>query len=82
MKTLQIFSLEYLAACKKMKPDQIAQFLEDFRQLQGRSTPGKSRLISLKVPMALLDSFKAKAQLRGVRYQTQIKTLMENWLKG
>ena len=41
----------------------------------------KSVLISLKVRGDLLRAFKAKAQLEGVRYQTQIKTLMEKWLK-
>jgi predicted DNA binding CopG/RHH family protein len=42
----------------------------------------KTRLISLKVPEDLLDAFRTKAELHGVRYQTQIKKLMRRWLLG
>lgn len=34
-KALQIFTPEYLEACKKMSPSEILQFLEDFRLLMG-----------------------------------------------
>jgi|GEM_PF-6823811 len=40
----------------------------------------KSRLISLKVPEALLEAFKVKSRLSGIPYQTQIKKLMSAWL--
>jgi len=64
-----------------MKPIQVLQFLEDFRELQGSSRPVKSKLISIKIPEDLLESFKAKAQNKGRPYQTIIKELMREWLK-
>lgn len=82
MRPVQYFSEEYLAQCRKMTPEQIVSFLEDFRTLHaGASVPAKSRLISLKVPEPLLASFRMKAQLSGVPYQTQIKRLMTDWAK-
>lgn len=58
-------------------------FLEDFRELYGGSiNKGKSRLISIKVPERLLALFKAKSNLEGKKYQTQIKILMENWIQN
>lgn len=63
-----------------MTPDQIITFLDDFRLLHSGSA--RSRLISLKVPEPLLAAFKAKAGLVGVRYQTQIKRLMQAWLEA
>lgn len=79
-KTVQFLTPEYLEECKKMTPLQIAQFLEDFRQLQALNTKDESILISLKVPASLLGAFKTKSQLERVKYQTQIKTLMKKWL--
>ena len=79
MKAVQKFSDEYLARCRAMSADEIVRFLDDFRRLHGhRRSP--SRLISLKVPEDLLAAFRAKARLRGVPYQTQIKELMTEWL--
>ena len=79
MKVLQRFSDEYLESCRDMTPAQILQFLEDFRRLQG-SQPAPSKLISLRVPVDLLNVFKAKAALTRTPYQTQIKALMKAWL--
>jgi len=79
MKAVQYFSDDYLKECRKMKPEQILQFLEDFQKLHAPAT-SKSRLISLKVPENLLEAFKTKAQLSGTPYQTQIKRLMKSWL--
>ncbi len=76
---LQRFSAEYLERCRELTPDQILQFLEDFRTLHG--TPRRpSKLISLRVPQDLLDAFGAKARMTGVPYQTQIKRLMKDWV--
>lgn len=80
MRPVQYFSDEYLAQCRKMRPQQIAAFLEDFRLLHG-GKPTRSRLISMKVPEALLSAFKAKAALSGIPYQAQIKRLMAAWLE-
>lgn len=81
MRPVQRFSTEYLSQCRGMNPDRIVRFLEDFRALHSRGRPAKSRLISMRVPEPLLDAFKTKARLGGVPYQTQIKRLMQDWLK-
>jgi predicted DNA binding CopG/RHH family protein len=80
MRPLQYFSDEYLAQCNAMEPEQVLRFLEAFRRLQ--EPPAKSKLISLKVPEPLLAGFRAKCELEGLRYQSQIKVLMHNWLEG
>jgi predicted DNA binding CopG/RHH family protein len=82
MKPVQYFSDEYLQQCKKLTPDQIIQFLDDFRQLHGHRTEirSRSKLISLKVPEDLLNVFKKQAMLAGTPYQTQIKALMTEWV--
>ncbi len=78
---VQFFSDEYLARCREMKPAERLQFLEGFRLLYDRPRTG-SRLISLKVPEDLLETFRARCRLEGLRYQTQIKRLMNDWLRG
>jgi len=80
MKPVQYFSDEYLEQCKKMTPEQIVRFLDDFRQLQGVQPESRSKLISLKVPEDLLRAFRARCDMEGVKYQTQIKKLMSSWL--
>lgn len=77
---VQFFADEQLERAKDMSPEEIARFLDDFRRLHGDHSTSKSRLISLKVPEDLLRAFKGKARLEGVRYQTQIKALMRDWL--
>lgn len=79
-KTIQFITKEYLERCKGMTPDQVIEFLENYRKLFSKA-PEKSQLISLKIKPALLKAFKHKAQLMGVPYQTQIKKLMIDWLK-
>jgi hypothetical protein len=84
-----------LEQCKSIKPEQIVEFLENFKLLHSRgrtqvdqkqSPPeppfGKSVLISLKVPEKILSAFKLRAQLEEVPYQTQIKKLMLEWLRN
>ena len=79
MKALQKFSDEYLQSCRGMTPDQVLQFLDDFRRLHGTAQVA-SRLISIKVPEDLLRAFKTKAALAHTPYQTQIKALMRDWI--
>ena len=81
MKGRQIFSDDYLSYCKKMTSKQIISFLEDFKYLHLGKDKQKSKLISIKILEIMLKSFKAKAKISGLRYQTQIKVLMEDWLK-
>ena len=82
MKTVQYFDDEYLARCKDATPQQIAEFLEQFRLMQGAqlSPSTKSKLISIKIPQDMLTTFRAKCELEGVKYQTQIKRLMNDWI--
>ncbi len=80
MRPVQYFTKDYLAQCRTMKPDQVVRFLDGFRTLNAPARPTKSRLISMKVPQALLDSFKARSAAQGVPYQSQIKLLMQDWL--
>ena len=82
MKTIQFFSDDYLAQCKRLSAGQIVRYLEDFRVV---STPVKkpvSKLISIKIETDLLEAFKTKARLDGVPYQSRIKAIMRDWLKS
>ncbi len=78
MRPVQYFSDEYLATARKSSPDEIAEFLENFRELHAPNP--RSRLISMKVPERLLGAFKLRCKLEGSRYQTKIKQLMLDWL--
>ncbi len=81
MRTVQKFEPAYLERCSSLEADEILRFLEDFKTLHQRSLkPARSRLISIKIPQNLLDGFKRRCQLEGVRYQTQIKELMRDYL--
>jgi hypothetical protein len=79
VKVVQRFTHEHLENSKNLTPDQVLHFLDDFRRLHG-IRPSVSKLISLKVPQALLDAFKTRAKLAGIPYQTQIKKLMNAWV--
>ena len=79
MKALQLHSAESLAKGQQMTADEIARFLEDFRLLHGNK-PQPSKLISLKVPVPLLNAFRFQCEQQGLKYQTQIKVLMKDWL--
>jgi predicted DNA binding CopG/RHH family protein len=78
MKTLQFITDDYLKKCKKLKPEQILEFLENFTELY-YSASKKSKLISMKVPENLLFVFKQKCISEGLHYQTKIKELMKKW---
>jgi predicted DNA binding CopG/RHH family protein len=81
MKSVQYFSKEYLERCASMGPEQILQFLEDFRNLHSYDKSQRTKLISIRVPENLLNAFRAKAKVTGIPYQTQIKRLMEEWMR-
>lgn len=78
-KALQYFTKEYLEQCKKLNPDQIIEFLENYRTLVGTKAE-KCQLISLKIEPSLLKAFKQKTALEKIPYQTKIKELMRLWL--
>jgi len=81
MKTVQYFTQEYLEKCSIMKPEQILQFLDDYKTLYFQAKPVKTKLISIKIPEDLLGTFKIKSELEGIKYQTKIKNLMKEWVK-
>jgi predicted DNA binding CopG/RHH family protein len=65
----------------KLTSEQAVEFLENFRLLAAQSRPlQKSKLISIKIPPALLTAFKAEAKKLGKPYQSIIKELMWEWL--
>jgi len=78
MKTVQYFTDEYLAQSKSFTTESVLEFLENFRLLQ--EPEERSKLISMKIPVPLLNSFRSKCELSGVKYQTQIKQLMIKWI--
>ena len=78
-KAVQYFNKEALERTKGMKPEQIIEFLENYRKLMSKP-PEKCRLISMKIEPSLLTGFKKKAGERGIPYQTQIKALMRDWI--
>ncbi len=80
MRPVQLFNDESLEQCKRATPEAILEFLESFRLMNEKS--GKSKLISIKVPLFLLEGFRRRCELEEVKYQTQIKRLMEQWLRG
>jgi len=80
MKPVQHFNQEHLERSRDMTPDQIIRFLEDFRQLHASKVTSKTKLISIKVPEALLSVFRNKAMQEDVPYQTKIKSLMTDWV--
>jgi len=82
MKTIQYFSAEYLENSSKMKPEQIINYLEEFRNMYYQAKPHRTKLISIKIPENMLALFREKSNLNGIKYQTQIKLLMDNWLKS
>ena len=79
VKALQYFSDEYLEQSKKLSTGEIIEFLESFRELQ--AAPGASKAISVKIPESLLKAFRKRCAMRDVKYQTQIKILMQKWVE-
>lgn len=80
MRPLQLFSGDYLEQCRNATPEAILEFLESFRLMNEQRE--KSKLISIKIPASLLEGFRRRCELEDVKYQTQIKKLMERWLRG
>ncbi len=78
MKPVQFFDDEYLEQCKSFSTEAILEYLEQFRLMQ--QSTDKTRLISMKVSESLLATFKTKSKLHQIKYQTQIKKLMTDWV--
>lgn len=80
MRPVQYFDDEYLKKAKSFSTEAILDYLENFRLMQ--QPKDKTRLISIKIPESLLESFKAKSNLCQVKYQTQIKKIMVDWVNN
>lgn len=80
MKPVQFFEDDYLEQCKTFSTEAILSYLDNFRLMQ--QPTDKTRLISIKIPESLLASFKVKSELHKVKYQTQIKKLMVDWVNS
>jgi len=75
----QTFSKDYLEQIKKITPTQAAEFIESYQKMI-HSMETKSKPISIRIPVSILENFKAKAKFEGTPYQTQIINLMRRWL--
>ena len=78
MKPVQYFNDEYLDQCRGATPEQILEYLESFRLLQAQAA--KSKLISIKIPHPLLDSFRRKGEFAGAGHESSLEQLMTDWL--
>jgi hypothetical protein len=82
-RALQKFDSAKLQDSLAHSPHDVICFLEAFKDLvasQGKGGP--SKLISMKIPEALLVAFRAEAQAVGKPYQSLIKELMWSWLRA
>ena len=61
-----------------MTADQVLQFLDDFGALV-HGVDKKTKLISVRVPENILNTFKVKAKKNGFKYQSIIVKLMREW---
>ncbi len=81
---VQYFTEEYIAQCKKMSLEEIVDKISEqqqfFWQIHLAKNFNESVLISLKVPKNLLQKFRKKCESTDLKYQTQIKNLMIDWL--
>jgi predicted DNA binding CopG/RHH family protein len=78
-KPIKSFTKEYLARCAKMTPEEILEFLENYRMVVA-NLPENCKPVGLKIEHSLINAFKQKAKLEGIHYQTKIKQLMREWL--
>jgi predicted DNA binding CopG/RHH family protein len=80
-KAVQYFSEDYLRHCLKMTIEERLQYLEDFRNLfyevQSNETKSETKLISIKMPLNLLNALKQKAEMEGIPYQTLMKEILK-----
>lgn len=72
----------FIKQCLKLKPHDVIKILEDYRTLGDipMALEDKSILISMKIPESLLTEFRTACKKKGLKYQTQIKILMKEWL--
>ncbi len=64
----------------ELTPEQSIRFLEDFSKTVFQRDL-KTKLISLRVPENILNTFKTKSKLSNQKYQSVIVQLMREWVK-
>lgn len=81
-KSVQYLSPDYIMRTKDASPLQVLEFLEQYRLLQGaKDAPQqKSTAISIRIPDQMLSTLKAKADAQGIKYQSLIKKLIQDYL--
>lgn len=65
---------------KKLTPDQTLDFLDNFQKVMSGKDK-KTKLISLRIPENILESFKVLTQEKNQKYQSIIVHLMREWIK-
>jgi predicted DNA binding CopG/RHH family protein len=82
IKGVQYLSEEYIKQTMNATPEQSLNFLEQYRLLQGAKSAKEqsSTAISIRIPDQMLATLKAKAELQGIKYQTLIKKLIQDYL--
>jgi uncharacterized protein (DUF4415 family) len=68
-------------ATRRPTPEEVVEFMENYWQLMDPRARLPLKLISIKMDVPLLESFKLKAAREGIPYQTKIKQLMREWLE-
>lgn len=79
-----ISARNYVKQCLKLKSHEVIKILDDYRRLGDIPAPtqkDETILISLKIPESLLKEFKSACASKNLKYQSQIKVLMKEWLE-
>ena len=70
-KVVQYFNEEQLERSKALSTEEKLRFLDQYRLLHGNRTNHKrrqvSKLISLKVPIDLLEAFRTKCEMENIK---------------
>ena len=66
---------------KKLTPNQVLEFLDNF-QCVVHGQDKKTKLISMRVPENVLQSFKTLTKDKNQKYQSVIVQLMRDWIKN
>lgn len=64
-----------------MTPNQVMEFLDSFQQVVSGQDQ-KTKLISMRVPENVLETFKVIAKNKNQKYQSVIVQLMRDWIKN
>jgi uncharacterized protein (DUF4415 family) len=79
-KSKQIFKRSDLLQ-NSLSPDETIEFLEQFSKVI-LSQDSASKLISIRIPENVLNSFKTLAKLQNRKYQTVMVQLMREWVQA